>query len=88
MKPNRPVNLDMGTIALPLPAKASVLHRVSGVAPVVAGAGLPRLLRPPPAGAAVDTENERRPPPATRRYPSQPGGAAGTAPAPPAAGVT
>ena len=32
MKPNRPVNLDLGTIALPLPAKASILHRVSGVA--------------------------------------------------------
>jgi len=32
VKPNRPVNLDLGTIALPLPAKASILHRVSGVA--------------------------------------------------------
>ena len=40
MKPNRPVNLDLGTIALPLPAKASILHRVSGVALVVAVAVL------------------------------------------------
>lgn len=39
MKPNRPVNLDLGTIALPLPAKASILHRVSGVALVV-GVGI------------------------------------------------
>jgi len=35
VKPNRPVNLDLGTIALPLPAKASILHRASGVALVV-----------------------------------------------------
>jgi succinate dehydrogenase / fumarate reductase cytochrome b subunit len=40
VKPNRPVNLDLGTIALPLPAKASILHRVSGVALVVAVAVL------------------------------------------------
>ena len=40
MKPNRPVNLDLGTIALPLPAKASILHRVSGVALFVAVAVL------------------------------------------------
>lgn len=31
MKPNRPVNLDMGTISLPIGAKASILHRASGV---------------------------------------------------------
>lgn len=31
MKPNRPVNLDLGTISLPITAKASILHRVSGV---------------------------------------------------------
>jgi len=40
VKPNRPVNLDLGTIALPLPAKASILHRVSGVALFVAVAVL------------------------------------------------
>ena len=27
----RPVNLDIGTIALPLPALVSILHRISGV---------------------------------------------------------
>ena len=31
MKDNRPVNLDMNTIQLPLPAIASILHRASGV---------------------------------------------------------
>ncbi|MBK6287366.1 MAG: succinate dehydrogenase, cytochrome b556 subunit [Gammaproteobacteria bacterium] len=31
MKPNRPVNLDMGTINLPIGAKASILHRATGV---------------------------------------------------------
>ena len=31
MKPNRPVNLDLGTISLPIAAKASILHRASGV---------------------------------------------------------
>jgi succinate dehydrogenase / fumarate reductase cytochrome b subunit len=29
---NRPKNLDLTTIELPLPAKASILHRVSGFA--------------------------------------------------------
>lgn len=28
---NRPVNLDIGTIALPITAYASILHRISGV---------------------------------------------------------
>jgi len=28
---NRPTNLDLTTIELPLPAKASILHRISGV---------------------------------------------------------
>lgn len=32
MKPNRPVNLDLGTIGLPITAYASILHRISGVA--------------------------------------------------------
>lgn len=32
----RPVNLDLGTIALPVTAKASILHRISGVFLVVA----------------------------------------------------
>ena len=31
MKSNRPVNLDITTIKLPLPAYISILHRVSGV---------------------------------------------------------
>ena len=36
MKDNRPVNLDIGTIKLPITAYASITHRVSGVAMVVA----------------------------------------------------
>lgn len=32
MKDNRPVNLDINTIKLPIPALTSILHRVSGVA--------------------------------------------------------
>ncbi|MEQ3692845.1 MAG: succinate dehydrogenase, cytochrome b556 subunit [Thalassolituus sp.] len=32
MNSNRPKNLDLTTIELPLPAKASILHRVSGFA--------------------------------------------------------
>ncbi len=36
----RPVNLDLGTIALPVTAKASILHRVSGVFLVAAVAVL------------------------------------------------
>ena len=31
MKNQRPVNLDIGTIELPLAAKVSILHRISGV---------------------------------------------------------
>lgn len=31
MKDNRPVNLDIGTIKLPITAYASILHRISGV---------------------------------------------------------
>lgn len=31
MNKKRPVNLDLGTIAFPLPAIASILHRISGV---------------------------------------------------------
>ncbi|ASP40020.1 succinate dehydrogenase, cytochrome b556 subunit [Bacterioplanes sanyensis] len=31
MNSNRPVNLDLTTIQLPLPGKASILHRISGV---------------------------------------------------------
>lgn len=31
MNKPRPVNLDLGTISLPVTAKASILHRVSGV---------------------------------------------------------
>lgn len=36
MKDNRPVNLDIGTIRLPVTAYASISHRISGVALVVA----------------------------------------------------
>lgn len=36
MKDNRPVNLDIGTIKLPITAYASILHRISGVALFVA----------------------------------------------------
>lgn len=32
MNKNRPVNLDLRTIRMPLPAITSILHRVSGVA--------------------------------------------------------
>lgn len=32
MKDNRPVNLDIKTIWFPIPAIASILHRISGVA--------------------------------------------------------
>ncbi len=31
MNKTRPVNLDLGTISLPVTAKASILHRISGV---------------------------------------------------------
>ena len=34
--PRRPVNLDIGTIKLPITAYASISHRISGVAMVVA----------------------------------------------------
>lgn len=44
VKKPRPVNLDLGTIALPVTAKASILHRVSGVFLVVAVAVLLYLL--------------------------------------------
>jgi succinate dehydrogenase / fumarate reductase, cytochrome b subunit len=40
----RPVNLDIGTIQLPLPALASFLHRVSGIALFVGVAILMWLL--------------------------------------------
>ena len=36
MKDKRPVNLDIGTIRLPITAYASISHRVSGVVMVVA----------------------------------------------------
>ena len=32
VKDNRPVNLDIGTISLPITAYVSILHRISGVA--------------------------------------------------------
>jgi len=35
VKDNRPVNLDIGTIRLPITAIASILHRISGVIMVV-----------------------------------------------------
>lgn len=36
MKDNRPVNLDIGTIRMPITAYASISHRISGVIMVVA----------------------------------------------------
>lgn len=39
MTDKRPVNLDLGTIDLPLPALASITHRISGVL-LVAGTAL------------------------------------------------
>ena len=36
MKKERPVNLDLSTIKLPAAAKASILHRVSGVVMLIA----------------------------------------------------
>ncbi|MEE4110190.1 MAG: succinate dehydrogenase, cytochrome b556 subunit [Halieaceae bacterium] len=36
MKDNRPINLDIGTIRLPITAYASISHRISGVILVVA----------------------------------------------------
>ena len=44
VKDNRPVNLDIGTIKLPITAYASILHRVSGVAIFVGVAVLLCLL--------------------------------------------
>lgn len=44
MNDKRPVNLDIKTIRLPLPAYASILHRVSGVAIFVGVAILLGLL--------------------------------------------
>ncbi|MCK5880870.1 MAG: succinate dehydrogenase, cytochrome b556 subunit [Sinobacterium sp.] len=32
MKDNRPVNLDIGTIKLPITSYVSILHRISGIA--------------------------------------------------------
>lgn len=40
MNKTRPVNLDLGTISLPVTAKASILHRISGVFLVAAVAAL------------------------------------------------
>jgi succinate dehydrogenase / fumarate reductase cytochrome b subunit len=40
----RPVNLDLGTISLPVTAKASILHRISGIFLVAAVAVLLYLL--------------------------------------------
>ena len=39
MKDKRPVNLEIGTIALPITAYVSILHRISGIF-LVAGVGL------------------------------------------------
>ncbi len=44
MKPKRPVNLDIGTIDLPLAALTSITHRISGVALFAATAVLLYLL--------------------------------------------
>lgn len=39
MTDKRPVNLDLGTIDLPLPAMASIVHRITGVI-LVAGSAI------------------------------------------------
>lgn len=44
MTDKRPVNLDIGTIDLPLPALASITHRITGVILVAASAVLLWLL--------------------------------------------
>lgn len=44
VKDNRPVNLDIGTIKLPITAYASILHRISGIAIFVGVAVLLCLL--------------------------------------------
>ena len=44
MKKSRPVNLDLGTIAFPVTAIASIMHRISGVFLVVGIAVLMYLL--------------------------------------------
>ena len=44
VKDNRPVNLDIGTIKLPITAYASILHRISGIAIFVGMAVLLCLL--------------------------------------------
>ena len=44
MTDKRPVNLDLGTIDLPLPAIASIVHRITGVILVVGSAVLLWLL--------------------------------------------
>jgi succinate dehydrogenase / fumarate reductase cytochrome b subunit len=40
VKDNRPVNLDIGTMRLPLTAWASISHRISGVVLFVASVGM------------------------------------------------
>lgn len=40
MKDNRPVNLDIGTMRLPITAWASISHRISGVVLFVASIGM------------------------------------------------
>ena len=44
MKDKRPVNLDIGTIRLPITAYVSIMHRISGVALVAASFLLLALL--------------------------------------------
>ena len=44
VKDTRPVNLDIGTIDLPLPALTSIMHRISGVIAVVTVGALLWLL--------------------------------------------
>ena len=51
MNSNRPTNLDLTTIELPLPAKASILHRISGFALFFAVAFMLRAL-----GASLESE--------------------------------
>lgn len=53
MKDKRPVNLDIGTIRLPIAAYVSILHRISGVALIAAVAVVLGLL-----GCSLQSEEQ------------------------------
>lgn len=59
MKDNRPVNLEISTIQLPITAYASILHRISGVAIFVGVAVLLFLLDKSLASAESFAETQQ-----------------------------